>query len=136
MAAEVHNAEELETAMNAFGVLLWGVACVLLAFVYGCALWMNGLNRSGWIRTDRFYVITAALTLPFPLWLLTRAGPPPLGGLWVLAAAVRQMMCLPLFLLGAALAAWAAWQRRPFVLLTMTALLNLGGFAYLYLRAR
>jgi hypothetical protein len=49
----------------------------------------------------------------------------------VIAAAVRQMMNPPLFLLGLALVAWAACQRRPFALVAATAFMHLGAFAYL-----
>jgi len=121
--------------MNAFGLLLWCVALALLALVYGLAILINGVSPQGWSRTTHFYVLTSLLTLPAPLWLLTRTGAPPVSGLWVIAAALRLMMCVPFFALGSGLAALAVRQKRPFAMLVATALLNLGSFAYLYLRA-
>jgi len=121
--------------MNAFGALLWAISFGLLSLGYGAVLLINGVSPTGWSRTGRFYWTTSLLTLPLPLCLLTRSGPAGVGSAWILAAALRQMLCLPLFLMGLALTGVALWQKRPAAALIVTALLNVGVFVYIYARA-
>ena len=122
--------------MEAFGLLLWAMSLGGLALVYGLVLAIDGLGRDGWARTDRFYVWTSLLTLPFPLLLLGRSGPPKVPAPFIIVAAMRQMVCIPLFGLGLVLAAVAVWQKRSALALLSTAVLNLGTFAYLFIRGR
>lgn len=122
--------------MNAFGALLWAAVITLFFLFFGGVVLVNGTKPSGWGRTRSFYVWSSLLSLPIPVvTFFLSHDPGPALGLLILAGALRQIACIPIFLLGLALAGLALTQKRPLIALLLTAALNLIIFLCLFVLA-
>ena len=122
--------------MEAFGALLWIAATIGLAIVFGIVAAVNGFTAGGWARTNMLYVWASLITIGWPVVMYLQHAANQSGNVvWVLGGALRQAACLPLFMLGAALAIRAVKVHQPYVALVVTAILNLLVFVALYAAA-
>jgi len=122
--------------MEAFGALLWIAATIGVAIVFGIVAAVNGSTPEGWARTNAVYVWASLITIGWPVVVYLQHAANQSGNVvWVLGGALRQAACLPLFLLGAALAVRAMKAHQPYLALVVTAILNLLVFVALYAAA-